>query len=95
MNDEVTHDESRSRFIVDADGHEAHLIYHRVSDEVVDFTSTYVPEELRGRGLAGKIVTRAFEWADDHGFSVIPSCPYVAAFVKKHQEYSHLVTEQS
>ncbi len=59
--------------------------------DALDFVETYVPEDMRGQGLAGGIVTHAMEYAVAKGFLVIPTCPYVQSFLEKHDEYSHFV----
>ena len=47
----------------------------------IDLTSTWTPESLRGRGLAGDLTARAVAWAADAGHaSVKASCSYVATW---------------
>jgi len=53
---------------------------------------TYVPLELRGNGLADRVILAAFEYCELHGIQVIPTCTYISeVFLKRHQEFSHLV----
>ena len=54
-------------------------------------THTFVPPELRGRGLAEKLVRVALADARTKGFKVVPACPYVAKFVERHAEYQDLI----
>lgn len=86
-----THLKNRNRFVLELDDGEAELTYRRVSDTVLDFVHTYVPPAARGAGIASRLVTEGFEYAREHGYTVIPSCPYVAAFVRKHGEYHDLI----
>lgn len=75
---DVTHDEDRSRFVVDlGDGGEAYLDYEEREDGVLDYASTFVPEEHRGRGIAEQLVVTALDWARETGRQIVPSCPYV------------------
>ena len=78
MTVDVRHDEGRSRFVVDlGDGDEAYLDYEEREDGVLDYTSTFVPEEHRGRGIAEQLVVTALNWARETGREVVPTCPYV------------------
>ncbi|MBW3660496.1 MAG: N-acetyltransferase [Gemmatimonadetes bacterium] len=92
MSLEILHDEKRRRFRAEVTGGEARLDYRR-DGGVVDFHSTYVPEEARGGGVAAEIVSRGFDWAKENGLRVVPSCSYVRTFVKRYPEYEPLVEE--
>lgn len=80
---DVTHDEERSRFVVDlGDGEEAYLDYEEREDGVLEYASTFVPEEHRGRGVAEELVVTALEWARETERRIVPSCPYVSHVVE-------------
>jgi predicted GNAT family acetyltransferase len=53
-----------------------------------------VPEELQGQGIAGKLAAAGLEFARQKGLTVIPLCPFVAGYVKKHQQYLDLVQKE-
>ncbi len=56
------------------------------------FFHTEVGDEYGGRGLAGILVKDALDTTRSEGLRVVPVCPYVAAYVKKHDdEYGDLV----
>ena len=83
----VSHDTAAQKFYLVLDGHEAHLLY-RQSGKIIDFHHTFVPEALRGRGLAELLCKAAFEHAKANQFTVIPSCSYISgAYLKRHPEY--------
>lgn len=88
---EVRHDENEKKFFVHSDGHEAHMTYRYQDDSTVVYKHTYVPPELRGGGLAGKIVRTALEWARTENLKVVPTCSFVEGFVRKHPEYQDIV----
>ena len=83
MSIDVRHDTDGRRFVADVDGYEAYLAYGMLDDGRVDFRSTFSPPELRGRGVAGKIVAKALEWARGEGLTVVPSCSYVAKYLER------------
>lgn len=87
----VLHDAGNQKFYFVLEGHEAHMLY-RQSGASVDFYSTFVPEALRGRGLAEALCRAAFEHAKTNQWKVIPSCSYISgAYLKRHPEYASLV----
>jgi len=86
----VTHNEAEMRFEALVLGQLAVCEYQREEDRMI-FTHTYVPTELRGRGIAGKLVRVALEYAQQHGFRVVPACSYVDVFVRRSPEFRTLV----
>lgn len=88
---EVHHDADMTTFSIDLDGAEAVLMYRQVDDTTLDFTDTFVPVEHRGGGLAAALAEAAFEYARENGYRVIPSCPYIGTYLKRHPEYRDLV----
>jgi predicted GNAT family acetyltransferase len=90
MDTVIRHDEAGRRFVMERDGQIAELIYAEVDARTVDFHHTYVPPALRGGGLAGTLVAHALDWARASGHQVVTSCPYVAAYVRRHPEYAGL-----
>ncbi|KAL0438100.1 UNVERIFIED_CONTAM: Acetyltransferase [Sesamum latifolium] len=60
----------------------AYLEYELRGDDggklVMDITHTYVPPTKRGLGLAAHLCVAAFSHAQNHSFSVIPTCSYVS-----------------
>jgi len=46
-------------------------------DGVMDMTHTFVSPELRGQGVAKKLLERAVEYAREHQYKMNPICSYV------------------
>ncbi|MFN3872531.1 MAG: GNAT family N-acetyltransferase [Ignavibacterium sp.] len=86
---EVIHDKIKSRFVIRIDGEESFVEYS-LYDKVMNLYHTYTPPQLRGKGLAEKVVRAAIEYAKENNLKVIPSCSYVALFLRRHPEYSEL-----
>jgi len=58
----------------------------------VIFTHTYVPEAMRGKGVAEKLVRAGLAEARAHGWRVVAECSYVAKFIGRHVgEYGGLL----
>lgn len=88
---EVHHNIAEHRFEATVDGHRCMCDYHQQNGEMV-FTHTFVAPELRGRGIAEKLVRAALDYARQESFRVVPECSYVAAFIRRHREYVQLTT---
>ena len=86
----VRHNPAASRFEIDTDGHLSVIDYER-GDRAITFTHTFVPPELRGRGLAEQLVRAALAHARAEQWRVVPACSYVARFIERHPEYRALV----
>jgi uncharacterized protein len=87
----VTNNEQAHRFEATVDGLRSLITYRRFPDRIV-FEHTEVPEPLRGKGLAAKLTRTALDFARANHLRVVPLCPYVASFIRKHIEYQDLVS---
>jgi predicted GNAT family acetyltransferase len=87
----VTHNEAASRFELLVDGIRALLTYRRFPDRII-FDHTEVPKPLEGHGLASKLAQYALDFARANHLRVVPLCPYVSGFIRKHPEYQDLVS---
>uniref|UniRef100_A0A061QUB4 Acetyltransferase n=1 Tax=Tetraselmis sp. GSL018 TaxID=582737 RepID=A0A061QUB4_9CHLO len=86
------HDRNECRIGVEIQGSQAYVAYSLDSTaKTLDLTHTFTPPELRGKGLASKVVKQAFEFAKQEGYSVIPTCTYIPKFVEKNPEWESLV----
>jgi predicted GNAT family acetyltransferase len=54
------------------------------------FYHTEVDERFGGRGLANILVQQALEATRADGKRVVATCPMVAAFIKKHPEFTDI-----
>ncbi|PTU73642.1 GNAT family N-acetyltransferase [Pseudomonas mangrovi] len=91
MNDllKVQHDPDAHRFEVVLDGGRAYLAYMDLGKKTLDFYRTFVPDNLRGRGIAAALVEGALSYAESSGYSVIPSCSYVERYLERRGQTEH------
>lgn len=59
-------------------------------DGVRHANHTFVPDEMRGKGIAGKLVDALIADAREHGFRIAPECSYVVAAFRRHPEWAEL-----
>ncbi|MFV7785660.1 GNAT family N-acetyltransferase [Shewanella marisflavi] len=81
MNQEtILHQADQQKFVLSIAGHDAVLEYQQQGDRV-DFTRTFVPDPLRGQGVAGRLVRYGLEWAKSQQLTISASCWYVQKFL--------------
>ncbi|RMQ58035.1 hypothetical protein ALQ01_03072 [Pseudomonas savastanoi pv. glycinea] len=80
----IHHDEVGHHFEIIIDGHRAYLTYMDLGKQTLDFYRTFVPDALRGRGIAAALTKEALDYAGSIGYSVIPSCSYVERYMELH-----------
>lgn len=80
MISQVQHLNKEHKFVINSDTEQAVLVYE-LFDDRVNFTSTFVPNELRGKGLAEKLVRHGISWAESANLEVEASCWYVQKFL--------------
>jgi predicted GNAT family acetyltransferase len=87
----IHHDTKRQEFRIELGPYHAVLMYARRGD-VLDFYHVYVPDPFRRRGISGKLLIQAFEYARQENCRVVPSCPFIAKdFLPQFPEYQALV----
>ncbi|MBD1396479.1 N-acetyltransferase [Pontibacter sp. JH31] len=87
----ILHDEKELRFYAIIGEEEAELTYTFTEEGHMDFDHTFVPKSHRGKGVADKLVKTGLEHARSISCRIIPSCPVVETYVKRHKEYEDIV----
>ena len=82
---QVRHSPELRRFTADVGADdEAVLAYQEVGRDVLDLQHTIVPEEARGGGVGSALVRAAVAHARAHDLKLVPTCPYVVAWLERH-----------
>ena len=90
--DTVTRDNPHeSRYEIWLDDELAGFTNYAIHGTQADFTHTQVGEAYGGRGLATQLIRAALDDARRRGWSVVPYCQFVRAFIAEHAEYRDLV----
>jgi len=79
----IHHDRAGHQFETTVDGHRAYLAYMDLGKQTLDIYRTFVPDALRGRGIAAVLARHALEYAEREGYTVIPSCTYVERYMEQ------------
>lgn len=84
----IHHDQAGHQFETIINGDRAYLAYMDLGKKTLDIYRTFVPNTLRGRGIAAALTREALEYAEDIGYTVIPSCSYVERYIESRQHHA-------
>ena len=59
----IHHDQAGHQFETTVDGHRAYLTYMDLGKQTLDIYRTFVPNALRGRGIAAALTEQALQYA--------------------------------
>ena len=74
--------------------HIPRIEYIRAKSKIF-LTHTEVPKELEGKGIGSAIIKSALEQVEKEDLVLVPLCPFVAGYIKKHPEWKKISTERS
>ena len=84
MKSKITHDEAARRFEIQTEGYTAYLTYV-IRGKILDIIHTFVPKELRGRGIAALLVEAAYRYCLEEGYSCQATCPYARTWLNENR----------
>lgn len=89
----VTDNPSASRYELHVGDDLAGLVEYKLGhhDSVISLLHTKIEDAFQGQGLAGHLARYTLDDARKRGLSVLPFCPYINSWIKKHPEYTDLV----
>ena len=73
----------------------AGLVAYRLRAGQVVFLHTEVMPAFEGRGIGSRLAAGVLDDARARGLAVIPRCPFIAAYIRRHPEYADLVPGRS
>ena len=87
----VTDNPEQSRYELRVAGELAGFLTYKRGDEQISLIHTEVEPPFQGRGLATHLARFSLDDARKRGLAVLPFCPYVNSWIKKHPGYDDLV----
>jgi len=79
-----------NQFEMVVDGHTAIIVYKEYPGKIA-LIHTEVPPVLEGKGVATAIIKKALNFIEHNNLKLIPLCPVVVAYVKRHPEWNRIV----
>lgn len=90
----TTDNPEKKRFELNLGGAMSFIEYTiKKSTNQIFLVHTEVDPSLRGQGVGGKLVKEALDIVRQRGLELVPLCPYVVSFLKRHPEYHDLMNE--
>ena len=87
----VTDNTERHRFEITVGGEVAGFAEYARREGEVELTHTVVDDAYEGQGLGSILVSAALDAVRDEGLLVVPTCPFVAKYLERHDQYADLV----
>ena len=91
MEHEVRDNPAKRRYEVHADGKLAGFVAYRERPGATELVHTEVSDEFEGQGVGSELVQRTLDDIRARGLQLIPTCPFVKAYIERHAEYQDLV----
>jgi len=70
--------------------YQAFISYKEVSNKIT-LIHTESPAQLAGQGVANAVIEKTLQYLKEHHFTLIPLCPLVYAYIKKHPEWKEII----
>jgi uncharacterized protein len=86
---EVKNNTEAKRFEIQL-GDQLAMAEYMIAGKNIIFSHTEVPPEYEGQGVANKLAKVALDYARDEGYRVQALCPFIALYVRKHEEYQSI-----
>jgi len=90
----VSNNVAKKRFEASSGGKTGFLSYS-LRPGSITFLHTEVPPELKGHGVGNGLARAALEFARREKLEVIPRCPFVAEYMRRHAEYADLIANRT
>lgn len=86
----LTKNDAKKRFEMEIDGHYAFINFNEIGNQII-LVHTEVEPELAGTGAAAAVVEKTLTWIENEKKRLLPFCPYVFAYIKRHPEWKRIV----
>ena len=84
---EISNNVADRRWEARLDGEMAGYAEYGASPSRVVFTHTVVESRFEGRGIASALAKAALDAAVAAGQRIVPYCPFISAYLRRHHEY--------
>lgn len=85
--------ETKGRYVARIEGvaDEGELTISKVSPVLIIADHTYVPDSMRGRGVAAALADRLVAEARAKGQRIVPLCPFVRSQSLRHPDWADVI----
>ena len=86
---DLVKNETGNRFEMNVDGNTAIIEYKEYPGKIA-LLHTEVPPQLEGKGAATAIIEKTLDYIEKKNFKLIPLCPLLVAYIKRHPEWKRI-----
>jgi uncharacterized protein len=87
----IRNDTAKSRYELDVGDTVAGVVEYVDKGDSVELTHTEVDPSHEGEGLGSQLARAVLDSLRNDDRAVIPSCPFINGYMKRHPEYADLV----
>lgn len=91
----LTENEAESRFEIHVGGDLAGMVVYERRGQLLELIHTEIGERFQGAGLAGQLARYSLDAARARAARVLPTCPYIRKWIRRHPGYQDLVTREA
>lgn len=84
---DIIHNSQENRYELVVEGHLSVVDYHMDGDKLV-IIHVEVPEQLRGRGIAARMMEEVVRDATSKGLIIVPVCTYAQSYMQQNHAKS-------
>lgn len=77
MTNNIIHDKAKNRFVLSLQENLEAYVSYRINEGVMELDYSYVPNEVRGKGIGKKLVESTFELITEQGYEAVALCSYI------------------
>ena len=85
--------EDKKRFEIEFNGHFAFIDYREIGNQFA-LVHTEAEPALAGTGAATAVVEKTLHWIEKHDKTILPFCPFIFAYIKKHPDWKRIVDKK-
>ena len=90
---ELINNQAEQRFEMQVGDQLAFIEYKQKATSIV-LIHTEVTPDLEGQGVATAIIEKTLHYLEENNLKLIPYCPLVGAYIKKHTEWKKLLDDR-
>jgi predicted GNAT family acetyltransferase len=87
----LTDNPAASRYELHVDSELAGYVEYKLHGSTISLVHTEIEPAFQGAHLATHLARFSLDDARTRGLDVLPQCPYINSWIKKHPEYTDLV----
>lgn len=85
--------EEKRRFEIEINGKYAFTNYGEFGNQIA-LVHTETEPELKGTGAASALVEKTLNYLEKNNIKLLPFCPFVFAYIKRHPEWKRIVSNK-